>query len=311
MENNLTIIKQPTRIESAGETEASSAEEQLARDNQPKATNCRWGGSFSSAIPFYDSQRQFRALLCLKKPPCRRQGCLLTVKVICPIHAEPVHPDRKETQKSLSKAYNQRDKAQEQYKILNDKIQLLHNELKNANITINKLKGELDTTKALVAKKPAEQKESLSNSKPLVKNNSKTTSTKTEKNVKKEQKEFELRFDIPALLRINIMNAMKRLGQPKHHFKPSDIQWDLGISGTIEYQKDTTNIQIDYLKSGKITKVFISDKTPGRKMTEILQLGNIDPSSSKYTVRVQPWLNAEIARQNNEAEIAGIEVIAR
>ena len=90
MENNLTIIKQPTRIESAGETEASSAEEQLARDNQPKATNCRWGGSFSSAIPFYDSQRQFRALLCLKKPPCRRQGCLLTVKVICPIHAEPV-----------------------------------------------------------------------------------------------------------------------------------------------------------------------------------------------------------------------------
>jgi len=90
MENNLTIIKQPTRINSAGETEASSAEEQLARDNQPKATNCRWGGSFSSAIPFYDSQRQFRALLCLKKPPCRKQGYLLTVKVICPIHAEPV-----------------------------------------------------------------------------------------------------------------------------------------------------------------------------------------------------------------------------
>ena len=97
MENNLTIIKQPTRIESAGETDASSAEEQLARDNQPKATNGRWGGSFSSTIPFYDSQRQFRALLCLKKPPCRRQGILLDVKRICPIHAEPVQSVAVET----------------------------------------------------------------------------------------------------------------------------------------------------------------------------------------------------------------------
>ena len=80
----------PTRIASADETEVGSAEVQPARDNQSKATNCRWGGSLSPAIPFYDSQRQFRALLCLKKPPCRRQGCLLAVKVICPIHAEPV-----------------------------------------------------------------------------------------------------------------------------------------------------------------------------------------------------------------------------
>ena len=90
MERNLTIIKQPTRIVSAGETEAGSAEEQLARDNQSKATNCRWDGSLSPAILFYDSQRQFRALLCLKKTSCRRQVCLLIVKVICPIHAEPV-----------------------------------------------------------------------------------------------------------------------------------------------------------------------------------------------------------------------------
>ncbi len=27
-----------------------------------------------AAIPFYELQRQFRALLCLKKPPCRRQS---------------------------------------------------------------------------------------------------------------------------------------------------------------------------------------------------------------------------------------------
>jgi len=91
MERNLTIIKQPARISSAGETEAGSAEEQLARDNQSRATNCRWGGSLSPAIPFYASQRQFGVLLCLKKTFRRRRICLLIVKVICPIHAEPVH----------------------------------------------------------------------------------------------------------------------------------------------------------------------------------------------------------------------------
>jgi len=82
-----------------GKTEAGSAEVQPAGDSQLKATNCRRDGSLISAIPFYDSQRQFRALLCPKKPPCRRQGSLpsaslktgLTVKWICPIRAEPVH----------------------------------------------------------------------------------------------------------------------------------------------------------------------------------------------------------------------------
>ncbi len=97
-----TTMHPPTTIPIAGETDASSAEEQLARDNQSKATNCRWGGCLSSAIPFYDSQRQFRALLCLKKPdkivppkadsiPAESRKSLLTVKRICPIHAEPVH----------------------------------------------------------------------------------------------------------------------------------------------------------------------------------------------------------------------------
>jgi len=91
MKRVLTIIKELTTIPLVGQTEAGSAEVQPARDSQPKATNCRWGGSYTPAIPFYELLRQFRALLCLKKPPCRRQGSLLTVKWICPIHAEPIH----------------------------------------------------------------------------------------------------------------------------------------------------------------------------------------------------------------------------
>jgi len=90
MKRSLTNIKELTRIPLVGKMEAGSAEVQPARDSQLKATNCRWDGSLTPAIPFYDLQKQFRALLCLKKPPCRRQGCLLTTKWICPIHAEPV-----------------------------------------------------------------------------------------------------------------------------------------------------------------------------------------------------------------------------
>ena len=60
MTKHITIIL-------AGKTEAGSAEAQPARDNRLKATNCRWGGSYTPAAPSV-TQRQFRALLCLKKP---------------------------------------------------------------------------------------------------------------------------------------------------------------------------------------------------------------------------------------------------
>jgi len=88
------------KIPLAGKTEAGSAEVQPASDSQLKATNCRWGGSYTPAIPFYEPS-QFRALLCLKKPDrtappkagsvsAEGRKSLLTVKRICPIHAEPV-----------------------------------------------------------------------------------------------------------------------------------------------------------------------------------------------------------------------------
>ena len=67
MKRTLTTMSELIRIRLVGQTEASSAEEQLARGSQLKATNCRWDGSYTPAIPFYDLQKQFRALLCLKK----------------------------------------------------------------------------------------------------------------------------------------------------------------------------------------------------------------------------------------------------
>jgi len=54
-------MKELTRIPLVGETEVSSAEVQLARDSQLKATNCRWDGGYTPAILFYE-QKQFGAL---------------------------------------------------------------------------------------------------------------------------------------------------------------------------------------------------------------------------------------------------------
>ena len=97
----LTAMIEFMRMVLADKTEVGSAAVQPARDSRLKATNCRWGGSHSPAILF-SVPRQFRALLCLKKPykivppkadsiPAQGRESLIIVKWICPIHAEPVH----------------------------------------------------------------------------------------------------------------------------------------------------------------------------------------------------------------------------
>ena len=73
MKINLTIIEQPTKIVSAGETIVGSAEVQPARDNQPGVTDYRWGGSFR--IPTQPLKMVIQSSLMPKKTlPCRRQG---------------------------------------------------------------------------------------------------------------------------------------------------------------------------------------------------------------------------------------------
>jgi len=47
-------MKELITIALVGETEAGSAEVQLATDSQPNATNCRGDGSLTPAIPFYE-----------------------------------------------------------------------------------------------------------------------------------------------------------------------------------------------------------------------------------------------------------------
>ena len=54
MKQILTLVSELITMLLAGETEAGSVEVQPARDSQLNATNCRWGGSYTPAIPFYE-----------------------------------------------------------------------------------------------------------------------------------------------------------------------------------------------------------------------------------------------------------------
>jgi hypothetical protein len=100
MKRSLTKMKELVTIPLVGQTQASNAEEQLARDNQSNATNCRWGGSL---LPSHFTIRQDNSELCnaLKKPNknsppkavslcAKGKKSLKTMKWICPIHAEPI-----------------------------------------------------------------------------------------------------------------------------------------------------------------------------------------------------------------------------
>ncbi len=113
MKRILTLVSELITMLLAGETEAGSAEVQPARDSRPKATNwgpqtqknafgnpCRWDGGLlpSHFTSFQDNSELCHALKNLIKPAPPKAGSvsaegrknLLTVKRICPIHAEPV-----------------------------------------------------------------------------------------------------------------------------------------------------------------------------------------------------------------------------
>ena len=104
MKRSLTKMMELTKMTLAGETEAGSVEVQPARDSRFKATNCRWGGAYN--LPSHFTIRKDNSELCnasknlIKRVPPKAvslftegKKSLLTVKWICPIHAEPVQQE--------------------------------------------------------------------------------------------------------------------------------------------------------------------------------------------------------------------------
>ena len=101
MKRILTSVSELIIMLLAGKTEAGSVEVQPARDSRPRATNCRWGGSYN--LPSHSKNLKNNSELCnaLKKPNktappkaasvfAEGKRSLLAKKWICPFHAEPV-----------------------------------------------------------------------------------------------------------------------------------------------------------------------------------------------------------------------------
>ena len=80
-----------TIIPLVGQTEAGSAEVQPARDNQPKATNGRWGDRDKHLSSHLFNRNHSELCHALKNLLAEGKKNLLTVKWFCPIYAEPIH----------------------------------------------------------------------------------------------------------------------------------------------------------------------------------------------------------------------------
>jgi len=87
MNNNLTITKEMTPMPLAGETEVR---QRRTRDSRLGVTDYPMDGRSQIGRPAHFLEMAIQNSPMPKKPPCRRQGTLLTVSGNCPIHAEPV-----------------------------------------------------------------------------------------------------------------------------------------------------------------------------------------------------------------------------
>jgi hypothetical protein len=67
MKSNLTSIESANRIPVAGQTEVSSAEVQLARDNRSRATNGRWGWQLYTCHPLFPPEKTIQSFAMPKK----------------------------------------------------------------------------------------------------------------------------------------------------------------------------------------------------------------------------------------------------
>jgi len=110
--------------------------------------------------------------------------------------------------------------------------------------------------------------------------------------VTQEKPQIEIVFDIPFLIRKNILEVKATLGKPINEYDP-------GYGGTLPtviYQKNGYELQIDYLSStGDVAEIFLAKNSNSKN--ELLNAGNLDENSPLlYSVKLQPSLRPDIAK---------------
>ena len=117
------------------------------------------------------------------------------------------------------------------------------------------------------------------------------------------------RFNVSSLIKMNVEDIEKLLGEPLNRFEPTKYQKATGmkISSNKMWRIKSTGIDIEYNKHG-IISIFIDDdeeNLPAYKMT--LRAG-VNPVSKYYNVKYQKWINPSYAKKMKKSEIAGIRI---
>ena len=122
----------------------------------------------------------------------------------------------------------------------------------------------------------------------------------------------EARFNVPILLKMNINQIEETLGQPVNKWAPNDYQNAIEMDITLnqEWKIESTTINVEYSKDGKIVSIFLADNEYDLSAASMMMRGSINPQPNikDYSVRYQKWINPLYAKKSKSSQIAGIEV---
>ena len=120
------------------------------------------------------------------------------------------------------------------------------------------------------------------------------------------------RFNVPLLLKMNINEFEKVLGQPVNKWVPNEYQKAIGmdITSNQEWKIESTTINVEYNNDGKIVSIFLTDNEYNLSAGSMMVRGSINPQPNvkDYSVKYQKWVNPEYAKKLKSSQIAGIEV---
>jgi len=132
-------------------------------------------------------------------------------------------------------------------------------------------------------------------------------SIKRKLKIEEERKNLKVVFDVKKIFEMKEKDFEKTFGKPYTEFIATKEQKKLGVSNTVEFKKNSTSVQIDYVDEGLIFKktnvlsVWISDKRNWLKKKDYLKLCNLQNNIDEFSIREQYAIK-------NEDILLGIEI---
>lgn len=97
-------------------------------------------------------------------------------------------------------------------------------------------------------------------------------------------------FDIPSLIGKSFNQIKAKLGNPDNEYKPTDVQKNVGVSYSAIWNKNDTDLQVDYFDANKPVNYMFLDNTNSLTKDQLLQLGNLT-NTSNYKIVPQNAIN--------------------